>query len=693
MTDANEVAEADDEEIDTSDISDSLEIVTEDKETLDVNGTIAESEDITEETTSAVKDEDIDQNEIIESNEEESVLRIDDNLIEQENTAKDTEFVADADVESKEQPETDELFPQEIEETNETNAEASVEGSSLDESIQEAVSQPSVTISSDLIRGHINTIILRTLSEGDRYGLEIIQEIERKTCGQYTIKQPTLYSSLRRLENSGYITSYWGSGETNGGRRRYYALTDNGRKITDQNRAEWEYSRTIIDNLISTKEYDLNATPPTAIDFTLLKGATTRVFGADRKESEKEISAMEEKREELHRQMEEEQDALDRLKSERDDVNLALSETLEKTREIEQLQAMRLEELEQQKAELEKLKREQEEIALDISRKQEYANAIPTVSEMERTERDYKNILGRIFPQENVQSNEPMVNATETLTNYNAQPEPEEEKIAERDGDFEKYPDFWSFEEETVKNSTKNEEKNAFVRMDEAENNHFPETETYERNDNFSEFIRKHTETSEEMKRRDAIQDYASTPKRRQGKIDFSDIFAYADRNQMRVRSYVGNKTASNQTQKNSLLFVNKVRALSICLLYLIMMSELVLCYVFTADIVGWKTEFFYAGIVFTVLPVFALTLLLSASQKLIVPRNNGKEALLTSIIVIFNFFLILIVLALVMEVNLSNTPKLLLHFGYPILLSLNLPVYIIIKNVLTKSGKFNTAS
>ena len=123
------------------------------------------------------------------------------------------------------------------------------------------------------------------------------------------------------------------------------------------------------------------------------------------------------------------------------------------------------------------------------------------------------------------------------------------------------------------------------------------------------------------------------------------------------------------------------------------MMAELVLCYVLTADIVGMKTEFFYVGIILTVLPVFALTLLLSASQKLIVPRNNSKETLLTSIIIIFNFFLVLIVLALVMEVDLSNTPKLLLHFGYPILLSLNLPVYFIIKNALAKSGKFNTAS
>ena len=56
------------------------------------------------------------------------------------------------------------------------------------------------SISSDLIRGHLNTIILRSLSDSDKYGYEIIAEIEKKSCGQYSIKQPSLYSALKRLE-------------------------------------------------------------------------------------------------------------------------------------------------------------------------------------------------------------------------------------------------------------------------------------------------------------------------------------------------------------------------------------------------------------------------------------------------------------------------------------------------------------
>ena len=134
------------------------------------------------------------------------------------------------------------------------------------------------TISADLIRGHINTIILRTLYERDKYGYEIIDEIEEKSHGQYSLKQPTLYSALKRLESQGYIQAYWKSDEVSaGGRRKYFKLTESGKEITEKNLAEWEYSRTVIDSLISDKNFDFNNPAPSAVDFNILKKSTTRV--------------------------------------------------------------------------------------------------------------------------------------------------------------------------------------------------------------------------------------------------------------------------------------------------------------------------------------------------------------------------------------------------------------------------------
>ncbi len=148
------------------------------------------------------------------------------------------------------------------------------------------------SISADLIRGHINTIILRSLYDRDKYGYEIINEINEKSHGQYTLKQPTLYSALKRLENQGYIQAYWKNDEVSaGGRRKYFRLTESGREITEHNQAEWEYSRTVIDNLISDRNFDFNQPAPTPVDFKILKQATSRVpviHGEDGEEQKEE---------------------------------------------------------------------------------------------------------------------------------------------------------------------------------------------------------------------------------------------------------------------------------------------------------------------------------------------------------------------------------------------------------------------
>ncbi len=136
--------------------------------------------------------------------------------------------------------------------------------------------RPEKSVSSDLIRGHINTIILRALYDGDKYGYEIISEIERKSHGQYSLKQPSLYSALKRLEKDGYVTSYWG-GSVSGGRRKYFSLTESGKAISEQNQSEWEYSRTVIDSLISDKDFDFSNPAPTAVNMRVLRETTSRV--------------------------------------------------------------------------------------------------------------------------------------------------------------------------------------------------------------------------------------------------------------------------------------------------------------------------------------------------------------------------------------------------------------------------------
>jgi len=104
-------------------------------------------------------------------------------------------------------------------------------------------------ISRELIRGHIDAIVLRLILEKDMYGFEIYKAIINKTEGGFELKEPSMYSCLRRLDSLGHIKAYWGD-ETHGGRRRYYSISESGKAYYFKIRKDWEFARKIIDMLI-----------------------------------------------------------------------------------------------------------------------------------------------------------------------------------------------------------------------------------------------------------------------------------------------------------------------------------------------------------------------------------------------------------------------------------------------------------
>ncbi|MFD1137464.1 PadR family transcriptional regulator [Paenibacillus urinalis] len=104
-------------------------------------------------------------------------------------------------------------------------------------------------ITSDLLRGHTDTMILRLLSEADRYGYEIVKLIAERSGGEYELKEATMYSSVRRLETEGDIEWYWGD-ESQGGRRKYFRITDKGRETYQRNIENWEYAKRVLKDLL-----------------------------------------------------------------------------------------------------------------------------------------------------------------------------------------------------------------------------------------------------------------------------------------------------------------------------------------------------------------------------------------------------------------------------------------------------------
>ena len=104
-------------------------------------------------------------------------------------------------------------------------------------------------LSSDLLRGHTDTMILKLLTDGDKYGYEITKLVSKHSDQLYELKEATMYSSLKRLENDSHITSYWGD-ETQGGRRKYYRITASGRELYTKNKQNWDYAKQILDKLL-----------------------------------------------------------------------------------------------------------------------------------------------------------------------------------------------------------------------------------------------------------------------------------------------------------------------------------------------------------------------------------------------------------------------------------------------------------
>lgn len=102
-------------------------------------------------------------------------------------------------------------------------------------------------------RGSIAKIILKALSTGDKYGYEICKDIEKITKGKLVLKQPSLYSCLRRMEEQGLINSYWEDSDF-GGRRHYYSLTDNGKNFLDNNNENFLSEEELIATLPRNEE-------------------------------------------------------------------------------------------------------------------------------------------------------------------------------------------------------------------------------------------------------------------------------------------------------------------------------------------------------------------------------------------------------------------------------------------------------
>jgi PadR family transcriptional regulator PadR len=87
-------------------------------------------------------------------------------------------------------------------------------------------------------KGSTSTLILSLLNDEPMYGYQITQELQRRSEGYFEMKEGLLYPALHRLEQDGLLRSEWRS-VAGSRRRKYYFITEEGRKVLTNSVAEW----------------------------------------------------------------------------------------------------------------------------------------------------------------------------------------------------------------------------------------------------------------------------------------------------------------------------------------------------------------------------------------------------------------------------------------------------------------------
>ncbi|MBC9883639.1 PadR family transcriptional regulator [Bradyrhizobium sp. INPA01-394B] len=101
----------------------------------------------------------------------------------------------------------------------------------------------------EMLKGHLDMIVLAALSAGPAHGYAVIEEIRRRSGEAFDLPEGTIYPALHRLEQAGLLASRWTTSES-GRRRRVYALTRSGDRALAERRALWQQFSDAIGGLL-----------------------------------------------------------------------------------------------------------------------------------------------------------------------------------------------------------------------------------------------------------------------------------------------------------------------------------------------------------------------------------------------------------------------------------------------------------
>ncbi|WP_454191439.1 PadR family transcriptional regulator [Paenibacillus sp. Marseille-Q7038] len=108
-----------------------------------------------------------------------------------------------------------------------------------------------MSVNKELLKGSTVILLLTVLNEREMYGYELIKEIENKSDEVFAMKEGTLYPILHNLESEGLLNAYWS--QQDGRKRKYYQITDEGKRKLQEKKNEWIRFRTAVDTVIGER--------------------------------------------------------------------------------------------------------------------------------------------------------------------------------------------------------------------------------------------------------------------------------------------------------------------------------------------------------------------------------------------------------------------------------------------------------
>ncbi len=106
-----------------------------------------------------------------------------------------------------------------------------------------------MNIKKELTKGSSALLVLSVIENEDMYGYRIIKEIQNRSEDVFSFKEGTLYPILHSFEKEGYVSAYWTASE-HGRKRKYYHITDKGKKVLAKSKEEWEVYSSAVKKVI-----------------------------------------------------------------------------------------------------------------------------------------------------------------------------------------------------------------------------------------------------------------------------------------------------------------------------------------------------------------------------------------------------------------------------------------------------------